>query len=287
MQCFTPLRIRNPKTGEYIVVPCGKCVACLSNKQQEWALRLSEEIKVSSSAKFITLTYSDDKLPRNDLGFPTLVKKDVQDFLGRLRSRLRYYGLDNKIRYYVCGEYGPQTFRPHYHMLLFNYPFNVDIKLEILKDWQNGENITISSANAARCAYITKYMLAYNDSFQDYLDKTGVEKPFSLMSRRPGIGLSFINKSNKSYYRAHAQPFVSIQSGVKVRMPRYYRDKIYDKITSKCIGVRARNRAYILEKDQYEKDCKNYSSDSVIAPKTQQMMYFTEKVISKNNKRKL
>lgn len=45
-------------------------------------------------------------------------KRDVQLFLKRFRKALSRY-TDEKIRYYVCAEYGPKTFRAHYHFLLF------------------------------------------------------------------------------------------------------------------------------------------------------------------------
>lgn len=55
---------------------------------------------------------------------PFLRKKDYQMFMDRLRDYLRRYCKDNKvpyekIRYFVCGEYGPKHFRPHFHILLF------------------------------------------------------------------------------------------------------------------------------------------------------------------------
>lgn len=45
---------------------------------------------------------------------PTLSKTDVQKFLKRLRKN---YG--KKVRYFICGEYGPKSFKPHYHILFF------------------------------------------------------------------------------------------------------------------------------------------------------------------------
>lgn len=44
--------------------------------------------------------------------------RDAQLFLKRLRKYLSYY-TDEKIKYYLCAEYGPVHFRPHYHLLLF------------------------------------------------------------------------------------------------------------------------------------------------------------------------
>lgn len=49
---------------------------------------------------------------------PYLRKDDVQKFMKRLRKNLSKYDSE-KIRYFVCGEYGPVHFRPHFHLLLF------------------------------------------------------------------------------------------------------------------------------------------------------------------------
>lgn len=45
-------------------------------------------------------------------------KRDVQLFLKRVRKSLSKYS-DEKIRYYAVSEYGPKTFRAHYHVLFF------------------------------------------------------------------------------------------------------------------------------------------------------------------------
>lgn len=45
---------------------------------------------------------------------------DVQDFLKRLRQNLkRNFGFDKQFSYFSCSEYGGDSFRPHYHLLLF------------------------------------------------------------------------------------------------------------------------------------------------------------------------
>lgn len=49
---------------------------------------------------------------------PYLRKEDIQKFMKRLRKNLSNYDSE-KIRYFVCGEYGPVHFRPHFHLLLF------------------------------------------------------------------------------------------------------------------------------------------------------------------------
>lgn len=56
-----------------------------------------------------------------------------------------------------------------------------------------------------------------------------VEKPFALMSRRPGIGYRYV-RVNADYHRKHGvdeKNYVVFENGVKAAMPRYYKTKIY------------------------------------------------------------
>ncbi len=46
-------------------------------------------------------------------------------------KRLRKYFNNNKIKYFYCGEYGTQTLRPHYHMIVYNAPFDDLVKLKV------------------------------------------------------------------------------------------------------------------------------------------------------------
>ena len=114
-------------------IPCGKCLNCKKKRRSDWSLRLEHEYLYSDSALFITLTYNDASIPRNR-GIATLNKKDLQDYIKRLRnSHVAYVSrelgirksevknVSKQIRYYAVGEYGSKTNRPHYHILLFNY----------------------------------------------------------------------------------------------------------------------------------------------------------------------
>ena len=56
---------------------------------------------------------------RNNSVIPILWYDDIRKYIGRLRKWfLKEYG--ETIRYYVICEYGTQSFRPHYHLLLFH-----------------------------------------------------------------------------------------------------------------------------------------------------------------------
>lgn len=126
--------ITDVRTGEtypiFMAVPCGHCVLCREKKRKNLAFRCQAETNYWASQGaptplFVTLTYNNTYLPRTDSGVPTLRGKDVTLFLKRLRQNLmRRYGANvvSKLRYCLCGEYGSHTFRPHYHVLFWNFP---------------------------------------------------------------------------------------------------------------------------------------------------------------------
>lgn len=217
--------------NELIQVPCGKCFACLSNRRTEWTIRLEHELKRSVSAFFITLTYEDGKAPVSKCGLSELSKHDVQCFLKRLRKELskddkNYYSSvdrlkkpskDDKLRYFITGEYGTQTHRPHYHGIFFNLPH--DFETKFCEKWDKGfckfGTVTSKSIN-----YVTKYCLTKSE-FPE-----GCQKPFSLMSTKPGIGSNYINLSTK-YHKDTQHFYITSLGNVKKRLPRYYNQKIF------------------------------------------------------------
>ena len=213
------------------VAPCGRCAACVANRRSEWATRLEYELKDSKNADFISLTYSEENKPINDYGNGMLYKTDVQLFIKRLR-KAEY---PNKIRYYLCAEYGEQTFRPHYHMILFNCSKTKDQLHELLlKTWNLGL-IHIGEVNPASIKYITGYMVQQKQSSTLSNEKI-YERPFSLQSQ--GLGRSYIEKHKKWHKQDLTRLYVPKEGGNKVRLPRYYRDKIYsstDKLKQKIM----------------------------------------------------
>lgn len=153
MRCISPLLIRT--NGRRDVVPCGRCNFCLEVKRGEWSFRIAQELKRASSAKFVTLTYADNRIPITSTGEMELNKKDVQDFKKRLRKENAKYTAD-QVRYYTVGEYGTETDRPHYHSILFNVHPSVLMRLQLI--WDKGivhqGNVEIASIH-----YVTKYVI--------------------------------------------------------------------------------------------------------------------------------
>lgn len=183
----------------YIPVPCGKCFSCKCDYSRDWANRMILELQDHNEAMFLTLTYNDEHLPLSPQGYPTLVKRDVQLFLKRLRKHLG----DLRIRYYLAGEYGSSTHRPHYHAIIYGIglntfpdlvyrgcnklgnPFYTSPTLEAI--WSHGF-ITFSSVTWRTCNYVARYVLKKQAEREDC---NGVcLLPFNVSSRKPGIGMS-------------------------------------------------------------------------------------------------
>lgn len=119
-----------PKKGFIpIQVPCGDCLGCKLDHANMWATRCVLEAQNWPISCMITLTYNDKNLPKTKDGKPTLYKKDVQDFIKRLRYHEKGFAewknpkthkIEKPIRYFYCGEYGSKG-RSHYHILIFNW----------------------------------------------------------------------------------------------------------------------------------------------------------------------
>lgn len=253
MKCLEPLSIIQIRRGGYkpelMEVPCGHCLACLSNRAGQWTFRLMQEWKCSDTASFVTLTYSDDNLTLID-GKPTVWKKDFQHFMKRLRNNLkRVHGREVKLRFYAVSEYGPSKMRPHMHIILFNYPFDLDIYEDVLLAWNLGY-VTVSPLNEARVRYCAGYVNELSDYPED------VQRPWALMSRKPPIGDCYLTPAIQKYYNYsdHSfRSFVTDDSGVKIPMPRYYKNKVYSMDKCQLIGVKLNNYIYSEQRKRIDK----------------------------------
>lgn len=245
------------RVGDMLLLPCGRCIGCRLEYGRSWAVRCMHEASLHEENVYGTITYDDDHLPEGG----TLVKKDCQDFMKRLRSR--FHG--RKIRFFLSGEYGGEKYRPHYHFLLFGFDFpdkvfqfhrqgrpvwNSDILEEI---WSKGfgelGEVTFESA-----AYCAKYIL---DKFKGTPEMMkvvyeGLEPEFALMSRgrRPdgGIGYRYYAKHGKEIHEHDSV----IVNGKEQKPPRYY-DLLFEEKSATAFNAlkeeRLRGAELFAEKD--------------------------------------
>ena len=264
MTCYYPLsgwrsKKINPATGKRgvvfrrddgyedmpITIACGRCIGCRLDKSREWAIRCVHEAKQYEANSFITLTYKPEKLPE----FGSLEKRDFQLFMKRLRkSEQRKPG--NEIKYFMCGEYGSRTNRPHYHACFFNYR-PTDLVLYKVKDgiplylsetlashWQQGF-VTVGNVTFESAAYIARYTTKkLNGEEEEKIGKDGF-RPYERLDPETGE----VRRVTKEYSaasngigRAHAKKYkeqhlnndgVHTGKGRFQKIPKYY-DNIYE-----------------------------------------------------------
>lgn len=228
MRCFNLQHTKKDKEGNFKVYPCGQCIACKHNDTVSWGLRSYFEAQSHEASTFCTLTYDDEHLlPSLHPAYSgNLSIAHHQDFL----KRLNYYC--GKVRFLVGAEYGDVTKRPHYHYLLFGVSINDPVFFDKFysskkkayiskcKAWNKGE-VCIRPLDIGSCFYTAKYSLKYSKDDIKELELAGMQKPFRLMSRRPGLGYDyFMTKKDQIL----VDGFVRFK-GSKLRIPRYWYDK--------------------------------------------------------------
>ncbi len=247
MPCFSPLKgfralgggivfSRSMSMGLRMTVPCGRCIGCRLELSRQWAVRCMHESSLYEDNCFITLTYADAFLPPGG----SLRKSDFQKFMKRLRKRF----CDVKIRYYHCGEYGENTFRPHYHALLFGMDFadkvlwstrgehSVFRSVLLESVWPFGQS-EIGSLTFESAAYVARYITKkiVGDSAEEHYrvvdEATGeiVDRvpEYSTMSLRPGIGHGWYQKFKSDVYPSDEV----IVAGRSTLPPKYYDSLLY------------------------------------------------------------
>lgn len=244
-QCYCPID-RKTKNGEKVAVPCGNCEACVKNKISNWQFRIMQEEKHSQYCHWLTLTYDTTHIPITKNGFMTLDKSDFQLFMKTLRNAHNKIKWPHKIKYFVAGEYGSKTERPHFHIALFN------AKIELIQDaWARGE-IHYGKIEYASVAYTMKYM--HKGKFKPKHKNDDRRREFRLMSK--GLGIAYLSEKMKRWHKADlgGRMYVPAEDGKKYGMPRYYKDKIYNEYERKVASFHARNQAIMRESEERAKN---------------------------------
>lgn len=233
MACDFPITIANPAAKLdptamlYIPVPCRKCPPCLAKRSNGWIFRLLQQDLIADKSLFVTLTYENHHMTKESKrltskGYMTLVKRDYQLFMKRLR---KITSKDVTLKYFAVGEYGSTTYRPHFHAIIFNS--NVD---DIEAAWGLGK-VHCDSVNGNTVAYTTKYMhkgrlipVHAND------DRT---PEFQLISQR--LGINYITEDTIRYHNEDiTRTYLTGEGGVKIPMPEAYKKRLYSDQTRKA-----------------------------------------------------
>lgn len=224
---------------DMIQVPCGKCIGCRIDYSRSWADRMTyHAIGKENVSWFITLTYNDDYI--NDLSFSenyglySLDYTHMDDFVKGLRNKFR----DSQLDYFYSGEYGDGSFRPHFHMILYNADITdlVFFKLNDNGDpiytsetisslWKNRGFVTVSRFSWRGAAYTASYVEKKRDGRKlcEYT-AVGLEPEKARMSRRPGLAYEYYCNNADALWKNYGLSVDrTVNSSGHLGMPRYFR----------------------------------------------------------------
>lgn len=223
MKCYNPVRII-PKVkigyAEPMLVRCGKCYACKEEIAKEYTARFIHESKYYSKKYFLTLTYSDDNLVLNKYQVGILVKKHITDYIKRVNIHCKRKNL-GEYKYFVAGEYGDGSMRPHYHISIVCD--NPNILFEFVNEWKYGQ------VNGAREEATIKsffYTIGYSDkkvcqvNSDKYFIDNDMPPPFRKFSR--GLGSRWYEENKKDLSK---QYYLKLGKQ-RIGLPSYYKKKL-------------------------------------------------------------
>jgi len=240
--CFHPLTayraqggkvVFNPKDGwgdRPLELACGQCQGCRLERSRQWAIRCVHEAQLHKQNCFITLTYSNENLPKDG----SLCLADWQKFAKRLRHKA------GPFRFFHCGEYGEVNLRPHYHACVFGLDFIADrglwkdtgkfplFRSPLLDETWGLGFATVGAMSFKSAAYVARYVMKKvngdlaAERYGRVDEETGevyfVRPEYVTMSRRPGIGSAWFEQFKADVYPSDEV----VHEGKRYRPPRFY-----------------------------------------------------------------
>lgn len=229
-------------------LPCGRCITCRLDYSRQWAMRGVCELQSTEIAAFITLTYDKKHLPANG----SLVKADYQKFLKRLRRR------GYEFTYMLCGEYGENKGRPHYHAIIFGESFkhpeyDVDddgvplwslapvaqssemplyVNDELTDIWGMG-HVVFGDVSFAAIQYVSGYVtkkITGEMAKEHYGDRL---PEFMRVSLKTPIGSRWFDKFESDVYPSDEFVF----EGKVMRPPKYFQKRFAKKYPDKALDL--------------------------------------------------
>ena len=206
--------------------------------------------------------------------YPYLDKTYLQNFMKRLRKRLFKYEEDKKVRFFGAGEYGPERFRPHFHILFFvndktllensshcmgEFPYNLwskedkkncrkdtilsRLEYHIRKSWQLGSVSIQKISGGSASSYVAGYV---NGSVPlPALLKIKSCKPFFQHSRF--LGREIFGKELTLLQRQSFSAIVEKELFVHGAYERFQSPReMYDSLYPRCKGFAMRTDEQLL-----------------------------------------
>ena len=196
--------------------------------------RLPEYRQVLSSTKYskdyVRMILQKTKL-NGSLSY--LSKDDLQKFLKRLRKYVSKISSDS-LRFYAVGEYGPNTYRCHWHILLhFTDGKIAQVLSELVsKSWRFGR-VDCSASRGSASSYVSSYV----NSFSFLPDVYSFKRIRPRCYHSFHYGFSFFQKDIEEIYKNglaffDSKTYLLGAQYVTLKPPMRFRSCLYPR----CIG---------------------------------------------------
>ena len=273
-----------------MLIPCGQCIGCRIRQREDWTTRIELEARdyPKEEVWFITLTYDDEHVPgmivktgevmrkvqytwkqgeKRPSSVQILLYEDIQKFLKRLRKAYK-----RKLRYFVAGEYGEQTARPHYHMILYGWkPTDLENLYKIHHNgyytskwmadlWGMGQ-IQIAQAVPETyryvAGYVTKKMYEIDGKKANAYYELGQTKPFACMSLKPGLGDRYYQEHKKEIWK---QGYIQCTNGKRAQIPRYYEKQMEAENPKRLWRIKQNRQKNTMEQKRLQLEGQDYKT---------------------------
>lgn len=206
------------------------------------------------------MTYNEENLPEHG----SLVRAHLQQFIKNLRRKIEPL----RIKFFACGEYGKKFERPHYHICIFGWDPNDKESIEInpfhknpfskaaqnflyksefiAKIWKKGF-VSIGSVTFESAAYTARYICKKINGDKSFLHYGKRTPEFSLMSRKGGIGITWLMQYFGDVY---PKDFFTI-NGKRIKPPKFY-DRILKKIDPELLQKLREKRQGAVEELEHK-----------------------------------
>lgn len=266
----------NDERTLYVPIGCQLCIECRKKKAREWQVRLQEEIKNTQNGIgiFVTLTLSDQSYTQLDKEIPQIKITERENWKGEkivkekkiigytrdnaiatlaVRRFLERYRKEHKIsiRHWLITELGHEgTENIHIHGILWNKEPTTWETIENIKQiWNYGyiyprypRELEKNFVNNQTINYITKYVYKTDEIHTNYT---------SIVLTSAGIGNKYTNRldaQKNKYNQEKTIETYKTQSGHKIALPIYYRNKIYTEQEREQLWIQQLNKQqrYVL-----------------------------------------
>lgn len=202
----------------YVTAACGKCLECRQQKQRQWLVRMSEELRQNPNAYFITLTIDDENYSElanicNSENDNEIATKAIRLMLERIRKKT-----GKSIKHWFITEKGHEkTERIHLHGIVWG--IGTDKLIE--EKWKYGFIWTGYFVNEKTINYITKYMTKEDEDHPGFIGKV-------LCSKGIGEGYTKRDEAKKHVYKkGETIEHYRLRNGSKINLPIYYRNQLF------------------------------------------------------------